>query len=118
MLQQRQFLSELDGIFALKEEKRRTLDGFSGGKDVYTLLPTDFGKSLVASHTNKNPRTAATWLQRVQETQIGQLERDRKFVPSLFKLCFPNASYRLFAGWMHVIDTKDLESAPSKVSEL
>lgn len=46
--------------------KRRKTKGtgrlFLVGKDVYTLLPTDFGKNFVASHTNKNPRTAATWL--------------------------------------------------------
>lgn len=93
---------------------------FLGGKDVYTLLPTDFGKSFVASHNNKIPQAAAIWLKRAQKTQIGQLERDRKFVPSLFKFClpFPNAFYSPFARWMHVINTKDLESAPSKVSEL
>ncbi len=36
-------LSELEGISLLKPEQRTTLDG----KDVFTLLLTDFGKNLI-----------------------------------------------------------------------
>lgn len=33
-------LSELDGIFILKEEQRKTLEVFFGGRHVFTLLPS------------------------------------------------------------------------------
>lgn len=40
-------LSEPDSIFAIKEEQRKVLMGFSGGKDVFALFLISFYKSLV-----------------------------------------------------------------------
>lgn len=40
-------LSELDGIFTLKEDQKKILEAFLGGKHVFTLPPV-FGKSLVS----------------------------------------------------------------------
>ena len=37
-------LSELESIPSLKEEQKTA---FLGGKDVFALLPTGFGKSLI-----------------------------------------------------------------------
>lgn len=106
--------------FCTKRRKKKGTGRLFLVEKMFTLYsPTDFGKSFVASHTDsKNPPTAATRRQQVQKTPIGQPERDRKFVPSLFKFCFPfpNAFHGPFARWMHVINTKDLENAPSKVS--
>lgn len=44
-------LSELDGIFTLKEEQRMTLKAFFSEKDILSLLPTGFSKSLVKRQT-------------------------------------------------------------------
>ena len=42
-----QVLSELESIHSLKEEQKTALEAFLGGKDVFALLPTGFGKSLI-----------------------------------------------------------------------
>lgn len=43
-------LSELNGNFHFKEEQRVPLKAFLVGKDVSTLFPAGFGKSLVTYH--------------------------------------------------------------------
>ncbi len=40
-------VSQLENISSLKGEQRTTLKAFLDGKDVFALLPTDFGKSLI-----------------------------------------------------------------------
>lgn len=40
-------LSELDCIFSVKEEQRKVLTGFSGGKDIFALFLIGFCKALV-----------------------------------------------------------------------
>ena len=40
-------LSKIDGITALKEEQLTALEGVLEGKDVFALLPTGYGKSLI-----------------------------------------------------------------------
>lgn len=35
-------LSELDGMFTLREEQRRTKKAFLGEKDIFALLPAGF----------------------------------------------------------------------------
>lgn len=45
-------LSELDGIFALKDEQRTAQKAFLGGEGVFSLRLTGFGKSLV-EHTGQ-----------------------------------------------------------------
>ncbi len=40
-------LSEMESISSLKEEQRTSLKAFLDGKDVLTLLPNDFSKSLI-----------------------------------------------------------------------
>lgn len=40
-------LSNLSHIHSLKDEQRTVLKAFIGGKDVFALLPTGFGKSLI-----------------------------------------------------------------------
>ena len=42
-----QVLSELQSISSLKEEQNTALEAFLRGKDVFALLPTGFGKSLI-----------------------------------------------------------------------
>ena len=42
-----QVLSELESIPSLKEEQKTALEAFLGGKDVFALLLTGFGKSLI-----------------------------------------------------------------------
>lgn len=39
-------LSEPDGIFTLREEQRKELKAFLGGKDILASLPSGFGDSL------------------------------------------------------------------------
>lgn len=43
-------LSEVDGVFTLKEEQRATLKAFLGGKDIFALLHTSFDRSSVKHH--------------------------------------------------------------------
>ncbi len=45
-------LSELDNISSLKEEQRTAPKAFLGGKDVFALLLTGFGKSSTDSKEN------------------------------------------------------------------
>ena len=40
-------ISELESISSSKEEQRTTLKAFLHGKDVFSLLPTSFCKSLI-----------------------------------------------------------------------
>ena len=40
-------ISELESISSLKEEQRTALKAFLDEKDVFALLPTGFGKSLI-----------------------------------------------------------------------
>lgn len=40
-------LSKLDAIFTLKEDQKKILEAFLGGKHVFTLPPV-FGKSFVS----------------------------------------------------------------------
>ena len=40
-------LSNLSDIVSLKEHQRTALKAFVGGNDVFALLPTGFGKSLI-----------------------------------------------------------------------
>ena len=40
-------ISELVSISSLKEEQRTALKAFLDGKNVFALLPTGFGKSLI-----------------------------------------------------------------------
>ena len=40
-------ISQLENISALKDEQRTALEAFLSGKDVFALLPTGFGKSLI-----------------------------------------------------------------------
>ncbi len=42
-----QVLSKLERISSLKEEQRTTLKAFLDGNNVFALLPTDLGKSLI-----------------------------------------------------------------------
>lgn len=93
-------LSDLDGIFILKEEKKNGSTGFLKRPS----LMTDFGKSLikqrsalrpttghwcvagVAPHTNRMPRAVAIWLSSHQKsTQSASNLIDRRFVlPKVF----------------------------------
>ncbi len=40
-------LSELESISSLKEEQTTTLKAFLDGEEVFALLPSDFGRSLI-----------------------------------------------------------------------
>ena len=40
-------ISQLENISSLKDEQRTALEAFLSGKDVFALLPTGFGKSLI-----------------------------------------------------------------------
>ena len=57
-------ISQLENISSLKDEQRTALEAFLSGKDVFALLPTGFGKSLIYQlaplvakemETNPNP---------------------------------------------------------------
>lgn len=65
-------LSEMDGIFTIKDNQKKILKAFLGGQHVFALLTTGFGKSSlqhkVAIHralmgsNNWRPRAVAFWL--------------------------------------------------------
>ena len=40
-------LEDIDSAFILKEEQRNAFKAFVDRKDVFTVLPTGFGKSLI-----------------------------------------------------------------------
>ena len=40
-------ISRLENISSLKGEQRTALEAFLSGKDVFAILPTGFGKSLI-----------------------------------------------------------------------
>lgn len=40
-------ISELESLSSLKEEQITTLKAFLDGKDIFSLFPTGFGKTLI-----------------------------------------------------------------------
>ena len=55
-----QVLSELQSISSLKEEQNTALEAFLRGKDVFALLPTGLGKSLIYQLAPLRRRSVST----------------------------------------------------------
>ena len=69
-------LSKIDGITALKEEQLTALEGVLEGKDVFALLPTGYGKSLIfqiarCSQRRDHGRDTGNSLSKSERRQVG-----------------------------------------------
>ena len=55
-------LDDFKGKFSLKKEQKLALEQFLQKKDVFAILPTGFGKSLIYQCKVRHPESCSDWL--------------------------------------------------------